>query len=497
MVILIAAGALIGAVPIQQKGLYGFGMEVHIGTPATKLFMAPDFASAESRIFAAAEMRSPFRGPLLHSSSLRPAVRQPFPFLDNVTLAGVAFPAAGVSLEMERTLRDALHYPACDGRLGLGPQSAFARSHNLSLGLIGVSVGNETQEAIDLELTEALPQLNADQSDIIIPLYPGSTSWSVNASFSMNGLRVSATFGAVQLDPTAYGIEVPAAAMARLQVIVRMVSPETFLDGMGRLWAPCTADGRISVPLPLTMDFQSGDSLDVSRGLRRAVGGEVQQRTGSTGHVCPSQFRRGSGTHWRMDPLFAAGAERLFLDSINSRVVIRGNAAAVRIPTVPGIDVPVVPLFSSFVVSSPERNVTEVTFPARNERERGTPRYCLQQARPTVRADGTLMYIFSAVGDTQEAAPVQVPGVFKLTGTGELRINADNSVTLPLRNVETSSRGRKYRVSVQQSRVMLVIVAEPVGASGSAAISSPILERGNSLLATRPGAARVVPDKAI
>ena len=92
---------------------------------------------------------------------------------------------------------------------------------------------------------------------------------------------------------------------------------------------------------------------------------------------------------------------------------------------------------------------------------------------------------------------MQVPGVFKLTGTGELRINADNSVTLPLRNVETSSRGRKYRVSVQQSRVMLVIVAEPVGASGSAAISSPILERGNSLLATRPGAARVVPDKAI
>ena len=111
----------VAAVPIQDKPIYGRGTEIFVGTPAQRYVVGVEFGSSDFVLFAGADVRSPFDGPLVHSSSLHPLHGG-----RRMTLAGVHFETVPVILERDFVLASHLHSSDAHGILGLGPESRFA-----------------------------------------------------------------------------------------------------------------------------------------------------------------------------------------------------------------------------------------------------------------------------------------------------------------------------------------------------------------------------------
>ena len=469
-------------VPIQPKSLHGSGTEVFIGTPARKHFLAPDFGSTETRLFASADIRSPFLPPMPHSDSLAAIENASYPFVDNATFAGMPVSAVAISLVRHRDFKDLLHIQSSGGRLGLGPRSAFAQAYNISLSAIDIELADGSLKAgTDVELIGAIPDLTEAGADITMPVIPGSSAWAVNASLHMNGHSLTPGNQAIELDPSASGIEFPPSALPRLKVVMQLVSRESMIDGTGRLWLPCDASGSYTIDARFEMTAVGGGSINLNRVLIAGIPDSPNRHPVTRTRMCFTAFKMvPTVSTWRMNPLIASagslepGGQMVFLDSLNERIVFRFPAEpTAAIPVVPGLAVPTIPLFSDFSFKNVTDETVELHFPAHAEDEEGVARYVLQSARPSIRPNGQLIYTFTPVADPISRPTMEVRGVYKLTGTGELRVNADKSLSLPLVRVDESSSGRKFRISIQQSHLFINLIATPVTA-GAPPVGAPV-----------------------
>jgi hypothetical protein len=220
-----------------------------------------------------------------------------------------------------------------------------------------------------------------------------------------------------------------------------------------------------------------GTEIDFSGILMFGVPNSESRHPESGQRMCFTPFKMShTASFLRMSPLVATGVSQVFFDATAARIFFKMRGSSSPIPTLAGIEAPVVPAFSDFCMRNLTDREAELHFPAHSELERGIPLYVLQTTRPVVDGERRV-YVFTVLGNTQPAPVVKIKGLFKVKGNGELRINPDNSVSLPLIRVSESTPGRKYRISVEQTHLQISIIVSPMNADDQTApIVPPSIE---------------------
>ena len=347
--------------PIQSNSLFSLGTEVFVGTPSTRYLMNPDFESTETRLFSGAETRSPFLDPVAHSTSLAAApAGSPFSLVDNMTLAGVAVPGVGLSLVREADGDDSMFAPGMDGRVGLGPRSAFAQARVIAVTPVNITTGaDEGQLGKNIELLSAIPAATSGETDVALPITAGESGWRIRARVTISDLPISSALQDIVIDPISRDFEVPNAVMD--QLVARL--PGAFDDGMRRLWLPCDAEGLFTVPPDALFVLPGGADLYTLALFTEPEERMIKTNLRTGGRVCSTAIAVNVArpSAWRLNPLMAMGGRAVFLDSRTRRVIVRTGYGSPELPTIAPIAVPLIPVFSDYVTRT-AGNITELRF---------------------------------------------------------------------------------------------------------------------------------------
>jgi hypothetical protein len=447
-------------VPFQRNDFNKTGTEVFVGTPPIRYFLSPDFESIETRIFAADGLRSPFLAPIAHSSSLKAAPEgSEFPFHENITLAGTAVANVGFALSRSPIDEDFGYYGNVDGRLGLGPASAIAKSSVIALRLVEVM----SKRVSDIELLDRTPPTPVGVSGAIVPLTSLGKRWMFNAHVVVCGVPTGQRDNEILIDPNTKDFTIP---LSVIEAVARAV-PGSIADQNRRIWLECDADYRFTtvsdVEFRLPGDVVLRGDASVEDMGDRAT--SIHPVTGQ--RFCRTAFTADlKAPHaWRLNPLRLTSAKSVFLSSTERRMVIWTQRVGVpSLAVVARIDVPFVPMFSEVSIVKNGSRTELVSGPVLPQPS-GSPRYLVSSLRAEQRGSSLIFHflrwgiVVSGGRPVEDVAilDINLPGLYRLLSRPELVVRGDKSVALELERVEPSAGFRKYTVVVSRTSIAMTI----------------------------------------
>ena len=468
------------AVPLQPLFLYGHGMETFVGTPAQRYMLVPDFEGDEIRLFAGADIRSPFVEPVGHSSSL--AGGDHGRTMDNITISEVEFENVPVNLDRAGSASDSVHYGDSDGRIGLGPTSVLTRSRVLTMSPCRTLIDGQMVSSFDITFPESMPDLTAGFSDVTAPIAVDASSWAFRAQVRLNGRLVAPAPFEVSLDPTVAGIvETSREGMQRIVAVFAALGVSAQVDTLGRLLLPCDARGRVRVPQDLLLTLPGGGDISLSD-----TSSVYPDRVVEKG-MCRTGFKTSlDSTQWRFNPFFVKSLAAMYFDGLQRSVTVRtrveGSMTAAGLPVMFALPPPRIPMYNLHTVV----NFTETRVVVRFEpieSSAGGSAYIIPSLRPVPNQNGGWSYSFRPLA-FEAFAPVSqdIPGLFTLAEGPELNL-ARPSMTLELRlrRVTATAPGRKYTVRIVRSPMMINLQLIP--ADGRAPRASGALQADPETLA--------------
>ena len=438
-----------------------------MGTPPSRYFLSPDFDSIETRIFAADGLRSPFLAPIAHSSSLMAAPEgSEFPFHENITLAGTAVANVGFALSRSPLDEDFGYYGNVDGRLGLGPASAIAKSSVIALRLVEVM----SKRVSDIELLDRIPPTPVGVAGAIVPLSSLGMRWMFNALVVVCGVPTGQRDNEILIDPNTKDFTIP---LSLIEAVARAV-PGSIADQNRRIWLECDADYRFTTVSDVEFRLPGdvvlhGDASVEDMGDRATsihpVTGQRFCRTAFTADLTAFTADLKAPHSWRLNPLRLTSAKSVFLSSTERRMVIWTQRVGVpSLPIVARIDVPFVPMFSEVSIVENGSRTELVSAPVLPQSS-GSPRYLVSSLRAEQRGS-SLIFHFLRWGivvrggrPVEDAAilDINLPGFYRLLSRPELVVRGDKSVALELERVEPSAGCRKYTVVVGRNTLAMTI----------------------------------------
>ena len=464
--LLALAGSTLG-VPIQRKTFFGIGLHVSVGTPAQTYFMAPDFAGEEVRMFSGAETRPPHHAPIGHSTSL--AAGSNGKLADNMTVADIEFANIPLSIERTMAVRDSYHYSDSEGRLPLGPNSPFLKSHVAAISSAQILTGRSSHPGLDLQLLEAIPEVGTGFTDHICPLVRRSTSWMVKGNLALNGVAVAPHAIEIEFDFNMMGtIEIPRESMSRLVTMLGTTTRDVWVEKTGRLLLPCDERTReFTIAPTFEMQLSAGGPLLNFEFAKDEAGAHrpVDRHPRSGNPICRTGFKINmQEAVWKVSPFSVINSTTVYLDGAHKQIVIRSaaDASSLSVFAIQAAPAPRIPVYSQFSVETID-DITTIEFEAVDQDPRDVAKYSLTSARASQKPDGSLHYLFpTTTVRSFKAMSHAIPGIFQLTSQVDLAVaRPDMTMTLKLRSVGPHAAGRKYTLEVIYTPMMMSIVLTP------------------------------------
>jgi hypothetical protein len=433
-------------VAIQPKTIFGYGTEILVGSSNQALFVAPDFSSPVTRLFAGPDVLPPFFDPIAESTS-RVVVEGPRPeesrtlVRDTLVIGSVQVEDVVMSLESERMKVDKPHRLDSAGRLGLGPTSAIALTHSIKVQPETIEYPNGNHRlGYSLELLDSV-----EESAQIMEFNIDHTAngWISPGTLMSVGDELI-TYSLIEFDPMVDEIEVPRFAVSTLIEVL----PESVVKEDGIIYTRCS---EVMLPIELVSPTGSHSLYVVGTGAESSAGEEL----------CPTGFRRSrfaESSTWKVNPLKLAGAKSVLLSAESGRVIVQTEPSEneQRGP-IPSVASPRVPLYSKIDVKWSGEVVTVTLVASDEDSEMLHPAQFALASLSPVKMDND-KYIYAFIRG-RRALPV-VP-TNQLVGTNlelsDLEVLENQNLRLRCRRVEHGTHGT-YRLSLMHSTQFMAIV---------------------------------------
>ena len=433
-------------VAIQPKSIFGYGTEILVGSSNQALFVAPDFSSPVTRLFAGPDVLPPFFDPIAESTT-RVVVEGQLSegsrtiVTDTLVIGSVQVEHVVMSLESDRMKVDKPHRLDSAGRLGLAPTSAIALNNVIKVQPETIEYPNgNIRNGYSLELVDS-----EDESGIHMEftIDHNPDGWVSPNTFMSLGDELITDF-LIEFDPMVDEIEVPRSAIPYLIQLV----PESVVKEDGRILIRCS-----DIMLPVELMSSTGSrSLYVAGTGSDASDGE---------EMCSTGFRRSrfaESSTWKVNPLKLAGAKSVLFSAETGRVIVQTESSEVETrETIPAVASPRVPLYGKIDLAWDDDNLTLTLIATDLDSEVEHPaQFALASLSPVKM--GTEKYIY-AFTRNRAAGPV-IP-TSQLVGTdlelGDLEVLENMNLRLRCNRVEPGTRGT-YSLSLMQSTQFMTIM---------------------------------------
>jgi len=447
------------------------------------------FGTSETFLFTGDD-RSPFFGPLEPSATLETKKGKKY---DSISLGGVS--TAKIFLADKPPSRElTVETASVEGFLGLGPQSAIARSHLIMCRSEFVLIQGEDRQGIigALALISSLPAPPASIQQTTFPIKDRPDGWFSDVAMFQGSRPVDAGLThPLMIDPGLTGLALPLAIMNRLVILLRSQSMDVPVDFLGRLNLPCDSEGRYTVSFNSELRFEE---FTIQIDFPEKIGWNEFSSHPQTGNrICPTIVHVsnvGNLAHdmWYISPSLLKGFDAIIMDGTNKRIYLWLNHSSkyslrnVLVSKPP----PKLPAFTGVAVTLSSFGAVLKAEPVRST---AGANYMLLYPKLRVLGDGTRVLDFVRFSGTRNVEKSQniLPGVYELPQDEDLKFDLESHVvTLILKkSVCRPEKGAPmvYAVSVEQTYISLTVLIRPVTAASSCDMSADEVQENFDLIA--------------